>query len=344
MIFITGATGLLGSHVLLELALQGNRIRAARRESSNLDAVMRIFSYYQPERAQSLWGQLEWVEADVMDYYSLLEALDGIEKVYHCAGMVSFDPADFEVLQKQNVEGTANLINACLARKVSKISFASSIAAIGRTENQELIDEGTPWKTSKNNSGYSISKYGAEREVWRGTEEGLPAVIVNPSVIIGPFDQNKSSGQLYQKIKKGLPFYTEGTGGFVDVRDVAKAMVMLMESGIVNERYVMNGANLPYRKVMELIAETIGAAKPRIKTGKFLGGLAWRGAWLASKITGKKPLITKETILSSLSRHRYSSEKIIRQMDFKFISIEEAVSNMCRFFQMEQEIPLLKKD
>jgi len=335
MILVTGATGLLGSHVLLELVVKGISVKAAKRKNSNLDAVKKLFAFYYPQQARQLWNLITWVDMDVLDYYSIVEALDNVERVYHCAGMVSFDGADRLALLKNNVEGTANIVNACLEKNIQKIAFSSSIAALGHAADGSMIDEGTLWTSDKSGSAYSLSKYGAEREIWRGTEEGLDAVIVNPSVIIGPFDKEKSSGQLYKSIKKGLPFYTEGIGGFVDVRDVARIMMMLMEGPIVNQRFLLNSENLSFREMLNYIAVESGSGKPFLKTTAFMGALAWRGAWLTSKLSGKKAVITKETIQSSMSRHIYSNEKIVKALGYQFYSVHEAVTNMCVFFEKE---------
>ncbi len=335
MILVTGATGLLGSHVLLELVNKGFSVKAAKRKSSKLDAVKKLFAFYHPQQAAQLWGMVSWVDMDALDYYSIVDALDNVEKVYHCAGMVSFDEADRQALLKHNVEGTANIVNACLEKGIQKIAFSSSIAALGHATDGLMIDEDTLWTSEKSGSAYSLSKFGAEREIWRGTEEGLNAVIVNPSVIIGPFDKDKSSGQLYKSIKKGLPFYTEGIGGFVDVRDVARVMTLLMESQIVNQRFLLNSENLPFKEMLNYIAIESGSKKPFLKTTAFMGALAWRSAWLASKLSGKKAAITKETIQSSMSRHSYSNEKIIKAIDYKFYSVHEAITNMCSFFEKE---------
>lgn len=333
MILVTGATGLVGSHLLYELVLRGKKVRAIRRNRSSLTFVEQIFNWYNPTHATRLLQQIEWVEGDVLDIYSLEEALKGVEQVYHCAAVVSYHPADRHMMFKINIEGTANVVNACLEAGIKKLCHCSSIAAVGRPEKGNRVTEDLIWKTSKRHSNYAISKFGAEREVWRGTEEGLQAVIVNPSVIIGPGDPSRSSSRLYASVKKGLKFYTGGTTGFVDVRDVAKTMALLMESPVVNERFILNSENLPYQKLFALFAHHIGVKPPGIKAGAWLTAIAWRAEMIRGWLTGKKPLITRETARSANNSTRYSSVKIKKQLEYSFIPIQQAIGNTVAFYE-----------
>ena len=226
MILVTGGTGLLGSHLLFQLVKHGKKVRAIKRKGSNTAMVERIFSYYSDD-PHGIFSSIEWMDADILDYGAMEDALDGIEEVYHCAAVVSFDSRDHNLMKKVNTGATANLVNLCLHHKVKKFCHVSSIATLGRTDNDGVTDEETYWKTSRKNSFYSVSKYGAEREVWRAMEEGLNAVIVNPSVILGPGFWHGNSG-LFRLVDHGLKYYTEGVNGYVDVRDVANAMILLM--------------------------------------------------------------------------------------------------------------------
>jgi len=330
MIFITGATGLVGSHLTLELIRSGQTVRALKRPGSSLEMVKKVFSLYldQPE---VMFSNIEWVDGDILDIYSLEDAMKGVDEVYHCAALVSFLPQDRKRLIKINTEGTANVVNAALEKKVRKLCYVSSIAALGRPENQtDLIDENLVWKTSRHNSVYAISKYGAEREVWRGTAEGLDAVIVNPSIVLGVAGPGMGSSRIFNVVQEGLKFYPPGKNGFVDVRDVVRAMVLLMNNQIYNERFILSVENLQYKRLFELMAAALGKPAPRIKVNTIMSGLAWQLEKLRSKVTGEKPLITRETAHTAVQQYEYSNEKIKKALDFEFTPIEETIIHFCQ--------------
>jgi dihydroflavonol-4-reductase len=331
MILLTGATGLLGSRLLFDLVTKGHRVRAIRREKSRMNCVDHYFSGH-PE----LVDRVEWVIGDVTDIFSLDDALANVTQVYHCAARVSFQPSDRDLMHHVNIQGTANVVNACLDRKIAKLCFVSSIAALGRTDTEELIDETASWKTSKLNSSYAVSKYGAEREVWRGIAEGLDAVIVNPGVIIGPGNWKTDSSMLFRQVAKGLKYYTSGVTGFVDVKDVSKAMIGLMESSVVNERFVLVGKNKPFRDVMDRIADKIGKPRPNTYAGPLLSGLAWRVEFLKWKLTGSKPVITRETARSAAGKYFYSGEKVKKILDMNYNAIEDVIDEVAVIFKNSQ--------
>ena len=332
MILVTGGTGLVGSHLLQALAAQGNTVRAIKRLSGDTDMARQAFKLYSKEPEKD-FSRVEWMEADLMDIFSLEEAMEGVEEVYHCAALVSFLPGDRKKLIRQNTEGTANLVNAALEKKIRKLCYVSSIAALGRPESMsDLIDEDLVWKTSKNNSIYAVSKYGAEREVWRGTAEGLDAVIVNPSIILGVAGKSGGSSRIFNTVWEGLKFYPPGKNGFVDVRDVVKAMILLMKSDIRNERFILNVDNIEYKKLFELIAAALGKPAPSIRVNQTLARLAWRIEKLRSMVTGIKPLITRETARTAVQHYEYSNEKIKKELGFEFTPIEETVGHFCRIF------------
>lgn len=333
MILLTGGTGLVGSHLLYELTAAGNKVRALKRNGSQFDIVKNIFAWYNPEGYTRQYELIEWVEGNIADIFSLREALKGIKQVYHCAAVVSFVPSERPQMLKINIDGTANLINACLSENVEKVCHCSSIAAVGRPDKGIWVDESLIWKTSRKNSYYSISKFGAEREVWRGSEEGLEVVIVNPSVIIGPGDPNRSSARLFTTVKNGLRFYSSGSTGFVDVRDVAGAMKTLMESDIANERYILNSQNLSYKELFTIFARHAGVKPPFFRAGKSLSEIAWRLEKIRSILMGSNPLITRETAKSANSKYSFSSEKIKTELGLQFTTIEEAAANTAGFFQ-----------
>jgi len=307
-------------------------VRALRRSSSKTDFVKNVFKAYaeNPEKQLKL---IEWVDGDVLDVFSLEDAMKDVEQVYHNAAVVSFSPGDRDIMKKVNVEGTANVVNTAISQGVKKLCHLSSIAALGRANQDGTTDEGTDWVTSKQNSYYAVSKYNGEREVWRASVEGLDVVILLPSVILGMADINNGSMQLFNTILKGLPFYTPGTNGFVDVRDVAKAQIILMESDIVNEKFVVSAENLSYKEVLGMIADGLGKRRPYIKVNKSMVMLSWNFFKIKSLISGKSPIITKETAGTAMRAYNYSSKKLIDVSEIKFRSIKDTILDLCEVFR-----------
>ena len=353
MIFITGCTGLVGSHLVAELAnsqqlTANSHIRLLCRENSDLSLLKKVLSRCgvigegegkgkgegegKGEGKGEFPDNIEFVYGDVLDYDILEEAMKNVDEVYHCAAVVSFDPSDKDRIMRINVEGTKNMVNAALRCGVKKFCHVSSIAALGRALEGETIDEESPWTHSKNNSVYSNSKHEAEMEVWRGIAEGLNATIVNPSLILGAGKWDSGSCELFNIIAKGFPFYAEGINGFVDVKDVVRAMIMLMENNKFGQRYCLNGALISYKDLFTLMANNFKVKAPRIKVGKALSEIAWRIFWIIGKIQGKKPLITKETARTSTRKYSYSSAKIIKELNFKFTPIEDSVREICELY------------
>ncbi len=331
MAFITGGTGLVGAHLLFDLLQKGTKVRALIRSTSSLSVIEKVFHYYS-DRAADLLQKIEWIEGDILDFFLLDDLLHEGEDVYHAAAFVSFNPDDHEQIQQINVEGTHNIVNACIKNKVRKLCYVSSIAALGRGESNRATTEEDYRDTTYKSSVYSQSKFDAEQEVWRGIAEGLNAVMVNPAVIIGPGDWNKGSSQLIQTVYKGLKFYTKGTNGYVDVRDVSKAMIQLMESDISAQRYVLSSEDWNYKQLFDSIAKALNAKPPHFYAGPTLSGVTWRILKVASLFTGKAPLITKETAHNANSFYSYSSEKIIKEFGFEFIPLEKSIVDTCGLF------------
>ncbi len=332
MILVTGGTGLVGSHLLYDLCRSGKKLRAIKRAESNIANVKKVFSYYSKD-TDALLKNIEWVDADLLDVYSLMEVLKGVEEIYHCAAMVSFESKHQAEMMRINIEGTANMVNASLDCGVKKFCHISSIATLGKAEHGALTTEETFWKSSPDNSNYSISKYGAEREVWRAAEEGLKVIIVNPSLIVGPGNWLQSSSNMFSKAFKGLKYFSSGATGFVDVRDVAALTIKLMESEISNQRYILNAENETYKYFFELIHDTFGKRKPGIKAGKLLSSFAWRAEALRCMITNTPPLITRETAKSAHRINNYSNEKIKGAFpEYRFISFQQSVKDTGRLF------------
>jgi nucleoside-diphosphate-sugar epimerase len=303
------------------------KVRACKRKQSDLWEFNFIFDYYFADKvvAQSMQKQLSWVETDVLEIDTLAEAMQGIERVYHCAALVSFDSKDRDLLMQVNAEGTANVVNLCLLNGVKNLSYVSSIASLGRTKSGNTMDENSKWESSKLNSNYAISKYKAELEVWRGAEEGLNVVMVNPGVLIGVGDFSRGSNALVQTIYKGMPLYSMGVNGYVDVADVARALILLSEAKINNERYVMVGANMRFRDLFFIIADALKKKRPSINVTPWMAALSWRVMAVVRLFSKKGLAITKETARAALNESYYNSDKIKRAISFEFTAIEDTV-------------------
>ncbi len=345
MILVTGGTGLVGAHLLYELTSSGNRVKALRRQQSNIDWVRKIFSYY-TDQTDILFSQIEWVEGDILDYLSLEETLKGVTSIYHCAAIVSFHGDDRDMMLNNNVKGTGNLIDAALHNGVSRFCHVSSIAALGKTQDGSEITEDTYWTPSKRKSGYSLSKFFSEMEVWRGIEEGLDAVIVNPSIIMGPGNWEIGSPKLFQSIWKGLKYYTKGIAGFVDVRDVVKAMILLMDEqrfgDVKNQRFILNAGNLSYQDFFNKIADGLNKPRPRNFASDIKLHIAWRMAKAGSLFTGKPPVITRETLSGTNQKNHYSGEKITRTIGFEYQSLDSSITDIAELFLNDMVLPQRK--
>jgi dihydroflavonol-4-reductase len=324
MILVTGGTGLVGSYLLYELTRRGHKVRALLRPGKKPYDTRKLFNCLSVEN-EHLIDRVEWFEGDVLDPFSLQQAMQGIDYVYHCAAFISFNPRELKEMLAVNIEGTANVVNACIENGVKKLCHVSSIASLGQAEKGEMINENAKWKTSRINSGYAISKYGGEREVWRGIEEGLNAVIVNPSIIIGAGCHPKATNKLFHSIKKFIPYYSSGVNGYVDVRDVVAAMILLMESAISSERFVLNSENLSLREFFIKAADILGKPHPRIAINdSVMLVIGWLDE-MRGRLTKSSPLITRENVRSALSKSFYSAEKFKSAFNFTFIPMTESL-------------------
>jgi nucleoside-diphosphate-sugar epimerase len=337
MIFVTGGTGLVGSHLLLELAKTGQKIVALKRPDSPISVLKSLCSWYNL-KAEKLLEKITWIDGDLLDPVSIFEALYEVHEVYHCAAMVSFNPSDREKMIKNNVEGTANLVNACLERRIEKFCHVSSVAAFGQAQDGQDMDEETVRTTETGHSGYSTSKYYSELEVWRGITEGLNAVIVNPSIILGPgADWAKGSLRMFSETAKGMRFYTTGSSGFVDVRDVVSIMVKLMDREIFNQRFCLNSENLSYREVFSEIATALNRKAPSVEAKPWMLQLARYLEIIKSNITGKEPRVTKESARSAFNRTKYSNQKIVDLLGYGFIPAKESIGHTSGIFLSSQK-------
>ncbi|MFT6850259.1 MAG: dihydroflavonol-4-reductase [Sphingobacteriales bacterium] len=323
MILVTGGTGFLGSRLIYKLIKGGKVVRALKRKSGKIPPFLDSI----PK------DQLEWVEGDVLKIDSIRKALENITQVYHCAAMVSFNPSKYERMMKVNVEGTANLVNISIDKGIKKFVHVSSVAALGRKKDGEKITEDATWSNSKLNSGYAISKFISETEVWRGREEGLKAVIVNPSVILGPtHDWSNGSAALFKTAHKGMKFFTKGINGMVDVEDVASVMILAMDSEIEGQRYILNGENVPFAHFFKQCAIHFNRKPPHILVRKWMGSLIWRIDKIRTIFSGAEPMFTKETVRASRNRSFYVNEKVKKAFDFEFTPMDKTIQSTCQAY------------
>ena len=331
MILVTGGTGLVGSHLLFHLSQQKEKVVAIYRKNSDLKAVKRVFSFYANDY-EDLFDSINWIEADLTDVYSLTKAFEGITQVYHSAAMISFKASDYKKMRKINIGGTANIVNLCITNNIKKLCFVSSIAAVGKSSSQTEITENGEWNIEDNNYGYAITKYGAEIEVWRGSQEGLDVVIVNPAVILGPGYWQNSTGKLFTNIYNGLNLYTEGITGFVGVIDVVNIMIQLMKSNIKNERYILVSKNDSFKNILFAIADGFGKKRPGLKVTRPMSNLFWRVEWLLHKTLNRTPLMTKHTSQAAHNTYFFSNKKILEAIGYEFEPIEDTIKSTCTHY------------
>ncbi|MGL2962355.1 NAD-dependent epimerase/dehydratase family protein [Flavobacterium sp. RSB2_4_14] len=326
MILVTGGTGLVGAHLLLHLTEKGENVRATYRNLSTTEKTKSLFKLHQKE---VLFQKIDWVKADILDIPSLEIAFENITTVYHCAAHISFDPKEEILLRKVNIEGTANIVNFCIDKKVKKLCYVSSIAALGDlTQNENIITEDTEWNPEIYHSDYAISKYGAEMEVWRGFQEGLGVVIVNPGIILGSTIWDTGSGVIFGKVKNGLSFYTKGQTGHVSVTDVVIAMTQLMESAISGERFTLVAEHFTYEKIIKIIARKTGSKPPKFYVKPWITAIAWRLDWFIATFLGTKRNLSKFAAQSIHTIDWYSNEKIKNTLNFEFQPIEKVVEDI----------------
>jgi dihydroflavonol-4-reductase len=330
MILVTGGTGLVGAHLLLYLiesrSIGNEKVRAIYRNIESLDKTKSLFSLYKKD---NLFDTIDWIEADIVDVPSLEYAFQGIEYVYHCAAMISFDAQDESLLRKTNIEGTANIVNFCLDKGVKKLCYISSTAALGDIAAYEsIITEEAEWNPEKLHTDYAISKYGAEMEVWRAQQEGLAIIIVNPGIIIGPGFPEQGSGRLFKQVGNGLPFYTLGTTGFVAVSDVVRIAVQLTKSEVRNQRYTLIAENIIFREILNTMADALKVKRPTIQLTPLLMQIGWRADWVLSRIFRRKRQLTKAMASASSSTNEYSNEKIKSELNTDFLDVHQYIKNI----------------
>lgn len=336
MVLVTGGTGLIGSHLLHDLTKDGRKVRAIYRTETSKEKVKKVFSYY-GEDANARYNCIEWVNADICDIPSLEKAFVQIDQVFHCAALISFDPGQYQKLLKVNVEGTNNVVNLCLKKYVKKLCYVSSIAALG-SSLESTVDENTTW-SDVNASVYGLTKRSAELAVWRASQEGLPMTIVNPGVVLGPGFWKSGSGTFFYYAAKGKNKALPGGTGFISVHDVTRVMLQLMESDIINERFVLVDENLSFLETIQRIAKNMGVTAPKKTFSHTTIEIWWRLDWIRANLFGKRRRLTKNTARSLKNRSHYISEKIKAQLQIEFKGLDSIIAfSSARF---KEEYPAL---
>lgn len=330
MILVTGGTGLVGSHLLLQLIKSGFVVRATYRQNSNLKRVEKIFAYY-GQKSEALFSKIEWILADLNDIPSLETAFQDITHVYHCAALISFDPKDYDILHKINTRGTANIVNLCLANNVEKLCHVSTIGTIGKSLNGNSATEENEWAEEDTNV-YALTKHAAEMEVWRGSQEGLPVIIVNPGVIVGPGFWEEGSGNLFTTASKGYSYFPPGGTGFITIGDLIRIMIRLMDSSLVNQRYITVAENISFEIMLGLLTKYMGKPKPTKKLAFWQLYIGRIFDMLFCFFTGRRRRITKNSIKSLKTRGTYDNTKIKKELNFEFEPLEETVQFCCTRF------------
>ena len=331
MILVTGGTGLVGSHLLYHLVQDQPAIRALYRSDKKLESVRRVFSYYTRD-PHGLFERIEWVKTDLNDLPGLEKAFENITDVYHCAALISFNPADLPDLIRSNEMATANVVNQCIARNINKLCYVSSIAAIGKNPASTKVAESNEWQNTPGNP-YALTKHLAEMEVWRGSQEGIPVVIVNPGVILGPGYWETGSGKLFQMADRSPRFYPPGGTGFVTVEDVVRMMIQLMHSEIKNERFLAVGDNLSYFEILTKLGQLLNKRTPTKMIPHWLLGLLWRLDWLRHSIGRKNRKLTKAQAISLRHRVHYDSNKANEILNFNYQPLDEYLAFCCEKFR-----------
>lgn len=324
MILVSGGSGLIGSHLLRELSKGDTPVRALYRKPSSVDKCKKVFEAF---NEGAFFEKIEWNQADILDIPALEKAYQGVNRVYHSAALVSFKNKDQSELFDVNIQGTANMVNLALKAGVQKFCFVSSVAAIGKHRDQKCSDEDALWQKTEDTSDYAVSKFYAENEVWRASAEGLPIVIVNPSTVIGYGNWHNSSNTLFKKVDEGLPFYPPGSNGFVAVEDVVECMVKLMNSEIRDQRFILSGENLSYRKLFSSIAKGLSKKPPKYRLSKWQALIYLYFERIIALLGIKHSELSRANIRTAFSERCYNNDKVKEVLEIKFQRIEEAAKN-----------------
>ena len=332
MNLVTGATGLLGTHLMMELLSRGERVRALFRNSSNRRSVEDVFLFCKSNK----FSEIEWMEGDVLDIDSLEQAMQGCTHVFHCAAIVSYHPSERDEMYRVNTEGTANVINIALHLGNVKVGFISSIAAIGKAKNNDDVDEESEWVENDLNTHYAITKQLSEMEFWRGIHEGLEGVAFNCGFIIGPGSFERSSPSLFRKLHEGMRFYPPGGTGFIAVTDAARCIADLTLGPTSRERYILVTENLSMKEIFQLVAQALEVRVPSQEAKPWILQLARIAEWVKAKVTERKALVTRETVKNASLRFYYDSSKMQRATNLQSTPIWEAIKQTAAYFRQSK--------
>jgi dihydroflavonol-4-reductase len=324
-VLVTGGTGFLGAWIIRKLVKDGYSVNAIKRKNSELPFFIEA----------SILEKVNWMEGDVLDIGALEEAMVGVDVVIHSAAVVSFHKADRERMYITNITGTSNVVNLAIQTGVRRVVHVSSVAALGRTQSGDTVNERRTWVDNKINTHYAISKYKAEVEMWRGMAEGLEGVIINPSTILGYGNWNSSSCAIFKNVYNEFPWYTNGINGFVYVEDVARAVVELMESDISMERFIVNAENLGFRELLNNIADGFRKKPPHREASPWIGQIAWRFEKIKSMLTGIRPLLSSDSAKVAQSKTYFDNSKLLTALPhFSFTPLHQAIQLSCeRYLQ-----------
>lgn len=331
MNLVTGATGILGIQVMAELLLRGEKVRGLKRVSGDLSTAQKILAIRTGD--DKAIEKIEWVVGNVLDINSLTDAMRDVDHVYHCAAVVSYHADDRDDMYEINVEGTANVVNVALELNRPKICFVSSIAALGKLQKDSWLDEKTEWADSDYNTHYGITKNLSEMEVWRGIQEGLEAIVVNPGFIIGPGDFKRSSSSVFQKIDEGMKYYPPGGTGFIGVKDCASMMISLMKKDISGERFILVAENWSMKELFCSIAQSIGKNIPTREATPTILQIVRIFEWFKQFITFRKALITRETVKNASIRFYYRNDKVKATLGQDFQPLQEAIQDTAQIYR-----------
>ena len=335
MILVTGGTGLVGSHLLFHLIKNGESVRAIYRTKNKFETVKRIFQYYTTD-SETLFNKIEWIHADITDVPALELAFINIDYVYHCAANLSFNKVDYQLSKETNVTGTSNIVNLSLTNSVKKLCHVSSIATLGENMNAPITED-THWNPEKNKHNiYAITKYNAELEIWRGIQEGLTAVIVNPGLIIGPGYWEESTGEIFTKVDEGFHYFTTGSVGVISVNDVVKTMIYLQESSLKNEQYILVSENTTYQKFIQHISDALDKKRKLKNVKQWQLSLYYQFEKIKFLFLKGHSSLNKVNINSAFKNLCYESSKINNCINFEFTAIKPSIQKTAKLYQLDK--------
>ena len=314
LFFITGCNGLVGSYIARKLLIEGAQVSALKRKDSSLEHI------------KDIADKITWYEGDILDILSIEKPIKEADFVVHCAGFVSFFSQDYPKMHKVNVEGTANIVNTCLKFGYKKLLYISSVAALGINAQQEVVDETQEWDDANMISKYGYTKFMGETEVWRGHSEGLDVIVVNPSVVFGRGEWGRSSLALIKYAFSSPMFYPTGDINFIDARDLADIIYKLIEGKIYNERFILSAGKTSYFNFMEIISKQIGKKTPKFAFNTTIAFFALQLVRIIAFFKGTRPMLSKEIINMTFRKTRFSNDKVIKRLDFRFRKLQDTIS------------------